>query len=170
MREVCAVCDDPKRPRRLPWVLPMYCDYYVARCADTCFVAADADGGAVGYILCAPDYAAYRRDFRSSGVWKQVFSQNALQAVFWLFRPMAESRFARDYPAHLHIDILPAYQRMGVGHRLMDALFSELRRRGIPGVMLGCAASNEKGRSFYRKMGFSELFSLPGAVYYGMQL
>ncbi len=169
MREICAVCDDPAHPERLAWVLPMYLDYYVERCADTCFVAADGDGLPVGYILCAPDNAAYRRDFRRSGTLRKVFSGSVGAGLGFLLRSVWEARFTRTpYAAHLHIDILPGYRRGGLGRALMDTLLGELGRRGVPGVMLCCAAKNQNGRRFYEAYGFTRLGAVPGAVYYGI--
>jgi ribosomal protein S18 acetylase RimI-like enzyme len=62
-----------------------------------------------------------------------------------------------DYPAHLHIDLLPAIQRKGQGRILMDCLFTELARRGAPGLHLQVGASNTGAIAFYREMGFSAL-------------
>ena len=62
-----------------------------------------------------------------------------------------------EYPAHLHIDLLPSLQGKGTGRALMDALFSELERQGVPGLHLGVSASNIGAAAFYRKMGFSIL-------------
>lgn len=169
MREICAVCDDPSRPERLSWVLPMYLDYYVERCASTCFVAADESDRPVGYILCAPSYKAYRKDFRKSGTLKTVFSHSFIAWFCWLVQPLVERRFHRPpYLAHLHIDIFPAYQRMGLGHELMDALVGKLSELSVPGVMLGCLAANEKGRRFYESYGFTALGTAPGEICYGL--
>ncbi len=171
MRAICAVCDDPLKPERLKWVLPMYLDYYVENCADSCFVAADASDTAVGYVLSAPDQRAYRRSFVRSGKLSEVFRFSPAMGFMWLMQPLSEARFhAFPYTAHLHIDILPGCRRAGLGHRLMDALLSELRRRNVPGVMLGCAAKNMLGRGFYEKYGFTRLGTGPGTIFYGMDL
>ena len=42
----------------------MFNDYYTEQEPDNCFVVADADDNAVGYILCAEDYDTYEKVFR----------------------------------------------------------------------------------------------------------
>ena len=62
-----------------------------------------------------------------------------------------------DYPAHLHIDLLPELQGRGFGRRLIDTLCAELARRGVPAVHLGMDAANTGARAFYDRLGFHEL-------------
>ncbi|WP_173922507.1 GNAT family N-acetyltransferase [Agromyces sp. Marseille-P2726] len=62
-----------------------------------------------------------------------------------------------DYPAHLHIDLLPELQGRGFGRRLIDTLRAELARRGVPAVHLGMDAANTGARAFYERLGFHEL-------------
>lgn len=61
------------------------------------------------------------------------------------------------HPAHLHIDLLPVLQRLGLGSRLINTLRTALAERGAPGVHLGYTAENTAARSFYDRYGFSEL-------------
>lgn len=61
------------------------------------------------------------------------------------------------YPAHLHIDLLPEYQRRGFGRRLMQRLLRALHERGVPGLHLSLAAANTAARAFYDRIGFREL-------------
>jgi ribosomal protein S18 acetylase RimI-like enzyme len=62
-----------------------------------------------------------------------------------------------DYPAHLHIDLLPCLQGKGQGRVLIDTLFDELARKGVSGLHLGVGSSNTGAIAFYRKMGFTVL-------------
>jgi ribosomal protein S18 acetylase RimI-like enzyme len=59
-----------------------------------------------------------------------------------------------DYPAHLHIDILPEYQGMGYGQGLMRAELAALHKAGAPRVFLGMLTVNTAARVFYEKVGF----------------
>lgn len=59
-----------------------------------------------------------------------------------------------EYPAHLHIDILPAFQSKGWGAKMVERLEEELRGRGVRGVHLVMGAGNEAGERFYGRMGF----------------
>ena len=57
------------------------------------------------------------------------------------------------YPAHLHIDILPEYQRQGIGHRLMKRLEQHLIKNNVPGFHLEVGSKNTLGINFYKKYG-----------------
>ena len=60
------------------------------------------------------------------------------------------------FPAHLHIDLLPRAQGQGLGRRLVEALATALRERGVPGVHLGVDSRNERAIAFYARVGFTE--------------
>jgi len=156
---------EPGRARNM--LLATYCDYYIECEPQNCSVIANEDDEAVGYILCAENYWNYRERFlrdyapRVKGLRYRVECQGSARLP---------KLFVKKYPAHLHIDILPGYQRMGLGSRLMDTLTAQLREKGIPGVMLGVGAGNVKGRSFYNKYGFKKLLRVPGCVVMGLLL
>jgi ribosomal protein S18 acetylase RimI-like enzyme len=63
----------------------------------------------------------------------------------------------QDYPAHLHIDLLPELQGQGFGRQLIRMLIAELRDRGVPGVHLTMPPDNPSARAFYDRLGFREL-------------
>ena len=72
-----------------------------------------------------------------------------------------------DYPAHLHIDLLPPWQGKGWGRALIAAFLDGLRAAGVPRVHLGMAEQNAAARIFYDRLGFVELtVPDPGAVIY----
>lgn len=129
-----------------------FLDYYVENEAAHCLVADDG-GRAVGYILCAP--------FEEK--WEAFFEEHTGQPEFAVINMIYQGskepfvRYREQYPAHLHIDLLPEYQRIGLGTRLVDALKAHLKELGISGLMLCVANDNEKGIRFYRKYGFMEL-------------
>ncbi|MFO0792199.1 MAG: GNAT family N-acetyltransferase [Pirellulales bacterium] len=62
-----------------------------------------------------------------------------------------------EYPAHLHIDLMPRMHRQGHGTRMMVELMNRLQRKGSPGVHLGMAASNDRAHRFYLSLGFHDL-------------
>lgn len=71
------------------------------------------------------------------------------------------------YPAHLHIDLLPEYQRQGHGRTLMDALLDARHRKQVSAVHLGMATTNTAARAFYDRLGFHEIsVPDPGPVTY----
>ena len=145
-----------------------YVDYYIEHEPQNCFVIAD-DDNAVGFILCAEDYRPYReifmRDYapRTKGLSLPMRVECLGAAILPRF-------FCKKYPAHLHIDILPEYQRMGLGSKLMDTLTAHLREKGVHGVMLGVGSHNEKGKNFYRKYGFRQVFRIPFSIVMGLEL
>jgi ribosomal-protein-alanine N-acetyltransferase len=65
---------------------------------------------------------------------------------------------------HAHLNLLavrPAWQRRGVGRRLLDWLEESARVAGISAIHLEVRASNATGRRFYRALGFQEVALLP---------
>jgi len=68
-----------------------------------------------------------------------------------------ERPWLKDYPAHLHIDLLPCIQGKGQGRVLIDSLINELIQKGVSGLHLGVGASNTGAVSFYKKTGFTVL-------------
>lgn len=62
-----------------------------------------------------------------------------------------------DYPAHLHIDLLPELQGQGWGRRLIATLCDALAARGVTRVHLGMDPANTGARAFYERLGFHEL-------------
>ncbi len=137
-------------------VLHLFCDYYLEQEGDNCFVLADGDDRAVGYIFCAEDFdkfkPVYEKDYAPLGCaeaeWARDWADNAYNL---------QEKFKSEYPAHLHIDILPEFQRGGWGGRLVETLVSHLRDKGISGVMLTAGTDNTLACNFYKKYGFNVL-------------
>lgn len=136
---------------------------YVVVEPELAFVVDDG-GRAVGYILGTADTVAYVKWARETWLPQvahrhplppgkprnfQEFWTVALHNPEWMLRP----EFA-DYPAHLHIDLLPEYQRIGLGGKLMSLFLDALRDANVPAVHLGYSNRNVRGAAFYRKMGF----------------
>ena len=150
-------------------LLATYCDYYVEREPENCFVITDDEDNAVGYIFCAQDYRPYREIFlRDYAPRTKGFPPH--QRVECLGAAILPKFFYKEYPAHLHIDILPEYQRMGLGTQLMDTLTARLRAMGVRGVMLGVGSKNEKGKNFYKKYGFEQVCRIPFSIVMGLKL
>ncbi len=145
-----------------------YCDYYVNEEPENCFVAVNENDEAIGYVICSSDPIRYERVFKEkyAPVLKKASPVRYLFHVVneWLCR-----RIKKEYPAHLHIDILPEGQRMGLGTRLMDALTDHLKKNGVKGVYLVCGAGNEKGVNFYKKYGFKVLSEKLGSVTFALK-
>ena len=67
--------------------------------------------------------------------------------------------FAADYPAHLHINLLPEARGTGLGRELIHTLLRRLTESDIPGIHLGVARANEPAIGFYRAMGFDTVLA-----------
>ena len=63
----------------------------------------------------------------------------------------------RQYPGHLHIGILPAWWRKGLGTALMSAYADYLSTKAIPGYHLYASSFHPLGVAFYRKLGLEQL-------------
>ena len=51
---------------------------------------------------------------------------------------------------------IPAIQRRGIGKRLVEVALKALKEQGINKVNLVAFARNEKGNTFWEKMGFTQ--------------
>jgi len=146
-----------------------FCNYYVECEPQNCFVAVDDEDNAVGYIICAENFARYEKKFfekyypiiKKCGITKGILARASV---------MITKRYAGFYPAHMHIDILPEYQRMGLGTQLVDALVNHLKEKKIRGLMLVVSAKNEKGMNFYNKYGFNKIATISSSVVMGLEL
>jgi ribosomal protein S18 acetylase RimI-like enzyme len=73
--------------------------------------------------------------------------------------PRAPDDLLRDFPAHLHIDLLPRLQGRGLGPRMIDTLLHDLASAGARGVHLPVAAGNVRAIGFYEHLGFRDVGS-----------
>ena len=66
------------------------------------------------------------------------------------------ANFTAKYPAHLHVNLAPAYRNHGIGGRLIAAFVTDLARDKSPGlhVITGLSARNV---AFYQRHGLVEL-------------
>jgi ribosomal protein S18 acetylase RimI-like enzyme len=62
-----------------------------------------------------------------------------------------------EYPAHLHIDVLPDYQGAGHGRALIETWLAAASVAGAPAVFLNMDPANTRARAFYDRVGFHEI-------------
>jgi len=60
----------------------------------------------------------------------------------------------RDYPAHLHLNLLPGLQGLGVGPKLLSAWFDRTMQHGTVAAHVGVNRANARAARFWAKMGF----------------
>jgi ribosomal protein S18 acetylase RimI-like enzyme len=129
---------------------------------DTAAEAADEAADRVaGYILAAADTRAFVDRYREE--WLPGFaakypreSQDGMVLLGHTPERMLIPE-VDDYPAHLHIDLLPELQGEGWGRALMRTVLGALAERGIRHVHLSLSATNAAARAFYDRLGFHEL-------------
>jgi GNAT superfamily N-acetyltransferase len=103
------------------------------------FRASTSEGGAVvGYLVGCLDDPAHADRFRDISYYDGFADLTA------------------RYPAHLHINLDPAWRSKGIGGRLVEAFADHAARHGAPGVhvVTGAAARNV---TFYQRCGFAPL-------------
>lgn len=144
---------------------------YVEYAPELAFVVDDGSGRVLGYVIGVADTRAFvewwKREwtpgFRArhpspgapTGRNPEFTEEQLLEAGTRPERMLIAE--IDEYPAHLHIDLLPELQGQGFGRRLIDALRGALADRGVAAVHLGMDAANTAARAFYDRLGFHEL-------------
>lgn len=169
LREICLATATPRiyENRALrEWILLMYNDYYTALEGAHCFVEVDDQDRPLGYVICAPATGGIGAlSSLPAGHCPPI--QGSRKALAF---PQQEGAFAKEYPAHFHIHLLPPAQRQGLGKALIAALIAHLKAQGVPGLMLGCSTDHSGANAFYRACGFHIRKETADTVYWGMKL
>lgn len=165
------------------WTIGSYiwCRPYLYLTSKTCFVLDDGHGTAVGYILSAPNTGQFCDAWKSQyvlAVRDELEALSSLQIHDADRESLARRKrilldllvndphrltcggiaaYVGTSLGHLHIDILPSYQRRGFGKQLVQALLKALRVEGCTSVYLGMVASNIGAAAFYERCGFRRL-------------
>ena len=151
------------------FIKTMFCDYYIDKEPENCFVAVDDNDIPFGYIYGVKDYFKYKENF--DPYLQRLKAINNGEYLSWCLVEMYDHEvFADEYPAHLHIDILDGYRSGGVGTELMNKFLSYMKESGIKGVMLIVGGDNAGARRFYERQGFSLLKEKNSGCAYGIKL
>lgn len=148
---------------------------------DLCFILSK-NGMPIGYILGTRDSVAFSR--RCEAEWfprlrerypmpkdESRWTPADRQAIGWLHEGHnAEEGLVSSYPAHLHIDILPAGQGAGWGRKLMHTFWDKLRSLGVPAVHLGVSKGNPRAIGFYQHLGFCKVVEADWGIVFGLDL
>ena len=136
---------------------------YVFLEPDFAFVLDDGHR-AVGYVIGTPDTAAFARAYRERWIPRlagryEVRPGNPDEEMIALhYRP---ERLVwpglEEYPAHLHIDLLPPFQRAGHGRALMETFYAAAAGAGAVGVHVTVLTANPSALGFYDRLGFRPL-------------
>ncbi len=125
---------------------------------------------AVGYVVGTPDTAAFVRAYRARWIPRLAgrypvppvppvppdSPDDEMIALHYRPERLLWPGLA-EYPAHLHIDLLPPFQGAGYGRALMETFYAAAARAGAAGVHLTVMAANVTAIGFYRRLGFRPL-------------
>lgn len=157
----------------------VYVGPYVALDSGLGFTAVDG-GHPSGYILGTADTRRFEAACEVSW-WPELRKRypkpkrdpstpgDELIAVIHDPRVVADEIVAQ-FPAHLHIDLLPTLRGQGVGRVMMDRLLSALVADGARGVHADVDLRNDRAIGFYRYLGFSSIGTIDDVVVMGIRL
>lgn len=152
---------------------------YVARHPALAFVVETDDGRVVGYVVATPDTDAFEEWFRNEW-WPRCATRYPPPARhstreddildYAYGRGPGVEPYGTDYPAHLHIDLLPEAQGRSWGRRLIERLETAMRDAGVTGLHLVAGRDNPGALQFYPRVGFRPLPSHDGVQAFGKKL
>ena len=140
----------------------IYAGPYVHFEPELCFVVTRSDKP-YGYILGTQDSQKFYN--KCENEWFPVIrnqynlpdeEDNSIEAIIVrkLHQKFEAEPGLEEYPAHLHIDILPEGQGFGLGWKLMEIFFDKLRELKVKGLHLGVGKKNQNAIKFYKHIGF----------------
>lgn len=134
----------------------------------TCFVLDDGNGRPVGYIIGTPNTTEFAERFQSviiPIVDPKLVPKDDQPGENETVRGLKKSLYAGEvsmlqkhdtllekYPAHLHIDLLPEFQKQGWGQKMIGMFLNKMKELGVSGVHLGMVKGNEGARRFYERL------------------
>ena len=144
----------------LVWSVP-----YLLFAPEHAFVL-ENEGKVVGYVVGAADTHAFEAQLDRDW-WPKLAEQyagrrptanldsNVLDKLAQ--PPKSDPAIVADYPAHMHINLLPEVQSGGWGRKMIETEMDSLRAAGVRGMHLGLGLRNERAFGFYQRVGLKEL-------------
>lgn len=148
---------------------------YVGISPETCHVLDDGSGRVVGYCVGTADTVAFAQRWRDTWIHEiddtilfprpggQIVDPAGQNDVVERLRDSVYNarcsmlqdwpKVLQDFPAHLHIDIIPEYQRRGFGRLLIRAFFNSAKE-GAYGVHIDMLKTNANALAFYHRLAF----------------
>jgi ribosomal protein S18 acetylase RimI-like enzyme len=122
---------------------------------------------AVGYVIGTPDTAAFARAYRERWIPRladryqvppepPVTPDDEMLALHYRPERLLWPGLPQ-YPAHLHIDLLPGFQGKGYGRKLIDTFCAAVADAGANGVHVCVVTANTRALGFYNRIGFTRL-------------
>jgi len=116
---------------------------YLRGGSDVVLVAEDRAGTVAGYLVGAVEDPAEQDRFSDIGYFRAEFRA-----------------LCRRYPAHVHINLAPAFRNRGIGGRLIAAFAMRAAAAGAPGMHV-VTARDARNVRFYARCGLAELGTAP---------
>ncbi len=144
---------------------------------ESVFVAEDEQGVA-GYVVgtfdtdrfCARLEAEWWPKLRERYAGATDMTESDQSRIETIMHPHQNpADLVAEYPAHIHMNLLPRLRGQRVGTRLLDMWVAHARVNGVSGIHLGASANNAAGIAFWTHGGFTRLRD-EGAVWFGMKL
>jgi hypothetical protein len=175
VRELCCLTGKSGAPvARSRW--PFFAEYWIGpyeKLLPGWAYVADVGGVVRGYLTGCPDSRAFSRvkgllftapllaralrgDY-GFGEDVRRFARRTLRlerSPERVFSRSVRRRVAREFPAHLHVNVDGTYRAGGLGRALIERFCADLGARGVPGVHVFCGAGPVR---FYERLGFVEL-------------
>ena len=144
--------------------------YYTDYEPQSLFVA-QAEGKAIGYLAGCKDTRRFKKIFsrkilplavlrmflRGSISKKKNLRFLASMVRSFLRGELRGRDCVREFPAHLHINVLPAYRRWGAGKSLIEEYVRYLKDNNVGGLHL--YSFSAAGQEFFAKLNFVKIFS-----------
>ncbi|MCL6285693.1 GNAT family N-acetyltransferase [Ruegeria sp. 2012CJ41-6] len=147
----------------------IYSAPYLLFARDLCLSVVD-EGAVVGFCIGAGETTVFRQTLERDW-WPPLRAAHPMpdlsrrkswtadeRRIAAIYNPVFAPRTITDrYPAHVHMNLLPRYQGLGIGTRLLQAWFGIVRTRGADAVHLGANPENPSSIAFWRGQGFVHL-------------
>lgn len=168
VRYICLNSDGPcdADEKGQHFLLTTYCDYYIEREPHNCFVFADETDRAIGYVLIAENFNSFKEVFLNE--FKPRLADDTAAHGYALDSIQLHERNREQYPAHLHIDLLPEIHGKGIGTQMMQVALAHLAAKNCKGLTLTVWKHNRDAFRFYERLGFTKIDENTSNVAYGI--
>lgn len=142
---------------------------------------AEDDEGVAGYIVGTFDSDAFAARLEQdwwpalrshyAGIDPATLTQTDRMRVDAMLNPAGNPpHIVADYPAHIHMNLLPRLRGQRVGSALLENWIGLARDAGVRGIHLGANARNSGGIAFWQHGGFKPLETIGRTAWFGMVL
>lgn len=137
------------------------------------------DNQPCGYILGTKDSKKFRRNCEEK--WlpalrkryplsKPVDNSNDAKIITLLHKGYTFKSELSNYPAHLHIDLLPIAQGKGLGRKMINVFVDKLKSENVKGLHLEVGKKNIGAIEFYKRVGFHIVMEYEYSIAFGIDL